>query len=203
MLASRACLLSPGLALALLLGACKAQAPADAISNDSAPRQAAATAPAPEPPARAAEIPPPALETAALPPATTNAGTGWQYQTLPHQYGQIVRAEIASTSNAERLVFENHPVTGRGAHLELPTDVECPTGCKVRISRDGAPMAEVLASRPENPDIRLNLDEPRALWNSLRGTSAVSIEYPAKTGPVVAEFAVSGVDLAKLPGWAE
>lgn len=203
MLPLRSCLLSSGIAMALLLSACKAQTPAETVSAEPVAPQAASQQPvAPT----VSELPPPAMEPAAqmsAPAVTASTGAGWQYQTQPHQYGELARAELVSASGSERLVFENHPVTGRGAHIELPTDVECPTGCKVMISRDGAPMTEVLASRPENPNIRLNLDEPRALWNSLRGVGAVKIEYPAKSGPVTAEFATAGLDTSKLPGWEE
>ncbi len=148
-------------------------------------------------------IPAPSIPEQPAPRADEQLDTTWQYRTMNTENGNVVRAEITSVSGAERLVFEAHPISGRDARIELSTDVDCPTGCKVRVRRDGSPTEEILASRPENPHVRLTLDEPRALWNSLRGVRAIEIEYSAKSGPITTQFTVAGMDATKLAGWEE
>lgn len=135
-------------------------------------------------------------------PPAPNPGNGWQYDEQASARGPVPRASIRSDSGNETLVFQHDPVAGRNAHLLLPAEVDCPTsGCRIRISLDGGAPGEMWVSRPESADVRLNLRDPRKLWNDLRGISRLDIQYPGGSGPVTASFAVAGTDLSKLPRW--
>ena len=167
---------------------------------DAAASGSVGPAPAPAPVQQDADAA--TAPSAPVAPPAPNPGNGWQYDEQASARGPVPRASIRSDSGNETLVFQHDPVAGRNAHLLLPAEVDCPTsGCRIRISLDGGAPGEMWVSRPESADVRLNLRDPRKLWNDLRGISRLDIEYPGGSGPVTASFAVAGTDLSKLPRW--
>lgn len=201
MSASRSSLIL-GAALWLALGACKGNPPAPPADTASA----APAASEPAPIAESVDKPAMTAEPAAMPEPTasataTSAGSGWQYQKLAKDGGTVLRAELASTSGNERLVFENDPVTGRDLRLQARS-VQCPElNCRSQIRVDGA--AAINNFTTQRDATTLQLSEPRDLWNALRGAQTLSIDYPTATGSANAQFDVNGVDLSQLPGWEQ
>ena len=134
----------------------------------------------------------------------------WQYDTDAVDGGQRVRVSVHSMLPLDvdgrglkpaRLAFEDHPVWGYDCALELGGgDFECPVGCSVQVSIDGATPFEVLASRPQDADPpRLSLREPRDLWYALRDARLLVIRFDAAGGkPQQATFDVTGVDRGRL-----
>lgn len=199
--------LSPALViLALALAACKGDAASSADTN-AASVVSTAEPTASAMPATATDAPAPA------PAAAVDAGTStqaavtagaWSYASAKDNDGTETRASIAGTSNGApaTLMFSDHDVWGRNVFLQPSQgDVECPVGCKVRVSVDGGGAQEVQASRPETSPPRLSLREPEALWKSIAAARTLTIEYPIASGTTKAEFDVAGSDSVKLPGW--
>ena len=105
----------------------------------------------------------------------------WQYDTDAVDGGQRVRVSVHSMLPLDvdgrglkpaRLAFEDHPVWGYDCALELGGgDFECPVGCSVQVSIDGATPFEVLASRPQDADpprlsLRASNPHAAAFWEA-------------------------------------
>lgn len=126
----------------------------------------------------------------------------WRYESGTAPSGASVpRAVIASRSGQETLVFEDQPVSGRDAILQLPAPAGCKLGCKVSWRVDGGQDTKVPASRLDSQPNWLSMRQPRELWKAVQGAQLLEVTYEGARGPIQVQFDVAGADAARLPGW--
>ncbi len=141
--------------------------------------------------------------TAALWSYTVQAVTGGQ-QTSAAIYSKEMVDVDGTGPTAVRLIFRDHPSWGRSTYLVLQTgDFDCYGGCKVTIAIDDKPAKAMAASRPKTDEaIAMFIEDEAALWKMTKGSSLMTIEFPAKgMGKRTAVFEVAGLDHGKLPKW--
>lgn len=103
-----------------------------------------------------------------------------------------------------QLVFRDHPKWERSGYLVLQAgDFRCAGGCKVKVAADGGAAKSMDAWRPDTDEaIAMFITDQKALWNLLRKTQVVEIEFPVKAGGTrKAVFETGGLDAKQMPGW--
>lgn len=136
-------------------------------------------------------------------PSESAGGTGWDYQEGTADDGDRYRsATIADSTGKVRLVFAEYETWGETAYLEFSDGtVDCPTGCTATVSVDGGAPKKVQASRPETPEERLALREPKTLFAALVGATTATLTVPLESGTSTITVEVGGLDPEQLPGW--
>lgn len=134
----------------------------------------------------------------------SQASTAGGIQRSATIYGKQPVDVDGSGAKQVQLVFRDHPTWERSAYLVLQAgDFRCAGGCKVQVKADDAAAKSMAAWRPDTDEaIAMFITDQKALWNLLRETGVVEIEFPVKAGGTrTAVFETGGLDGNQMPGW--